>query len=133
MEADSIGYDRMQDSKAYLLDLMAKTGYVPSAEELAAAGMSQGEADAWLNLYAPKGDGGVYHEYPEDPAGAIAEQMGSKTNLAERIAILDRNKDLLASGEYRELYNALIRPYEKGSGQGGGHSYTTVKKTEMTR
>ena len=58
MESDAIGYDRMQDNKAYLLDLMAKTGYVPSAEELAAAGMSQGEADAWLSLYAPKGGGG---------------------------------------------------------------------------
>ena len=51
-------YSRQQDNKAYLLDLMAATGYVPSAEELAAAGMSQGEADAWMNLYAPKSGGG---------------------------------------------------------------------------
>ena len=62
MDADTLGYDRMQDNKAYLLDLMAATGYVPSAEELAAAGMSQKEADAWMNLYAPKGGGMVYEE-----------------------------------------------------------------------
>jgi hypothetical protein len=67
MEADSIGYDRMQDNKAYLLDLMAATGYVPSAEELAAAGMSQSEADAWMKLYAPKGGGGYSAPDGVDP------------------------------------------------------------------
>ena len=60
-------YSRQQDNRAYLLDLMAATGYVPSAEELAAAGMSQSEADAWMSLYAPKG--GANYEYTETVAG----------------------------------------------------------------
>ncbi len=133
-------YSRQQDNKAYLLDLMAATGYVPSAEELAAAGMSQSEADAWMSLYAPKGGSGggyTYEEETSDAAATVASQMGKETNLAERLAILDKNKDNLDSNEYRELYNALIRPYESGSGQGGSAGIIgknmPFKSTGMTR
>ena len=137
MEADSIGYDRMQDNKAYLLDLMTNTGYVPTEAELAAAGMTAAEAQAWLSLWddgSRRGRGTPDEEDEDvDYVGDIAQQMGSRTNLAERLAILTQNKDNLTSGEYNELYNALIKPYESGSGQGGGNTLSTNKQTTMTR
>ena len=39
-----MGYDR-------LLELIATTGYKPTAEELAAAGMSEAQAKAWLGYW----------------------------------------------------------------------------------
>ena len=39
------------DNKNYLLSLISSTGYTPSDEQLAAAGMTRGEADAYTNAY----------------------------------------------------------------------------------
>ena len=44
-------YGRQQDAYARLYQLIGSTGYMPSAEELAAAGMSQEAADALRNEY----------------------------------------------------------------------------------
>lgn len=44
-------YNRQQDSYDRLLELIATTGYKPTAEELAAAGMSESQAKAWLGYW----------------------------------------------------------------------------------
>ncbi len=44
-------YSRQQDSYNKLVSLITTTGYTPSAEELTAAGMSNGEAAAYINYY----------------------------------------------------------------------------------
>ncbi len=53
LQADSTGYERQQDAYAKLVSLITATGYMPTAEELAAAGMSEGELNAYLGLYTP--------------------------------------------------------------------------------
>lgn len=44
-------YNRQQDGYDRLLELIATTGYKPTAEELAAAGMSESQAKAWLGYW----------------------------------------------------------------------------------
>ena len=44
-------YTEKQDAKSYLIDLITSTGYNPSDEELAAAGMTSAEAKALKNAY----------------------------------------------------------------------------------
>ena len=45
-EAENLGYKRRQDSYAQLYKLIAATGYEPTDEELAAAGLSRAQAEA---------------------------------------------------------------------------------------
>lgn len=52
MQADQIAYDRQQDAYGNLVTLMTTTGYTPTADELKAAGMSEGEMNAYLAYYA---------------------------------------------------------------------------------
>lgn len=53
-------YARQQQSYDRLLELIIATGYKPTAEELAAAGMTEAEAKAWLGYYQSQqaGSGG---------------------------------------------------------------------------
>lgn len=147
MEADQLGYERQQDAYNRVLGLV-QMGYMPSDAELAAAGMSKDEANYWSMLYQQQmagsgGRGGGYDEVgtdgDDDWMSAVATQMGAQTNLADRLAVLDSYKTELTSNEYRELYNALIVPYEKnGAGGGNGHGGRTEygvhnKHTNMTR
>ena len=48
---DELAYGRQQDSYDRLLELIITTGYKPTAEELAAAGMTEAESKAWLGYY----------------------------------------------------------------------------------
>lgn len=65
MAENEMAYDRQQDAYANLVSLMTATGYTPTEEDLRKAGMSQGEADAYLRLYArenaPSGGGDGYY------------------------------------------------------------------------
>lgn len=78
MQQDSLDYDRYRDQMAYqdaaydkLLALMTKYKYNPTAEEMEAAGMTEGQMDAILgkNKKAPSsgGKGGV----PTAPGGPV--------------------------------------------------------------
>lgn len=81
MEADRVAYSKQQDMYERLVSLMTTTGYAPSADELTAAGMSEGEKQAYLNYYAKMnpapvassgggsgGGGGNYRKKtPDDP------------------------------------------------------------------
>ena len=53
-------YQQGQDAYDRLLEMIATTGYRPTAEELAAAGMSEAQAKAWLGYYQSQqaGSGG---------------------------------------------------------------------------
>lgn len=51
---EETAYGRAQDSYDRLVNLITSTGYAPSQEELAAAGMSAGEAAAYAKYYAEK-------------------------------------------------------------------------------
>lgn len=51
-------YQRQQQSYDRLLELIIATGYKPTAEELAAAGMTEAEAKAWLGYYTANQAGG---------------------------------------------------------------------------
>ncbi len=46
-----MSYERQQDAYQKAVNLITTLGYMPSAEELAAAGMSQDEAQRWLAYY----------------------------------------------------------------------------------
>lgn len=49
--ADETAYNRKQTEYSNLVNKIASTGYVPSAEERAAAGMSSDEVNAWAQYY----------------------------------------------------------------------------------
>ena len=53
-------YNRQQDAYDRLLEMIVTTGYKPTAEELAAAGMSESQYKAWLGYYQSQqaGSGG---------------------------------------------------------------------------
>lgn len=51
VNADNTAYQRQQDAYDKLVSLITTTGYTPSAEELAAAGMSQNQAAAYKGYY----------------------------------------------------------------------------------
>lgn len=139
LAAEDRAYDIAQDNKSYLLDLMTNTGYVPSEAELAAAGMTPAEAQAWLTLWSGngsrRGSSGIPDE--EDGSGdlvsAVARVGGGMENLASRLALIQKYSDDLTTSQYNELYNLLIKPYESGSGQGGSHTVSPSKNTNMTR
>lgn len=71
---DELGYSRQQQSYDRLLNLIIATGYQPTAEELAAAGMTEAEAKAWRGYYTANQavgssyDGGYDYERSYDPA-----------------------------------------------------------------
>ena len=48
---DELAYGRGKDAYDRLLEMIATTGYKPTAEELAAAGMSEAQAKAWLGYW----------------------------------------------------------------------------------
>lgn len=51
-------YNRQQDAYDRLLEMIVSTGYQPTAEELAAAGMTESQAKAWLGYYTGQSTGG---------------------------------------------------------------------------
>ena len=50
--ADNTAYERQQDAYDNLVSIITATGYTPTATELAAAGMSQEQANAYAKYYA---------------------------------------------------------------------------------
>lgn len=55
---DELAYGRGQDAYDRLLEMIVTTGYKPTAEELAAAGMTEAQAKAWLSYYRGAAGGG---------------------------------------------------------------------------
>jgi hypothetical protein len=84
-------YQRQQQSYDRLLELIIATGYKPTAEELAAAGMTEAEAKAWLGYYTANqavggsGGGGIrYYKSGDDYGdGPINEDEDDKKPVTE--------------------------------------------------
>jgi hypothetical protein len=73
-------YQRQQQSYDRLLELIIATGYKPTAEELAAAGMTEAEAKAWLGYYTANqtgGGSGGGGGYSGGGGGDLAEPTGN--------------------------------------------------------
>lgn len=100
--ADNIAYERGADAYDRLVDMMLTMGYVPTAEELQAAGMSSAHMEAYLNYYksqnaVPTGGGGKGNG-------------GKKTEKNEDVydSLMQDARERLAKGESAESINADI-------------------------
>ena len=76
--AEQTSYDRQQAAFATLMDLISKTGYQPSAEELGAAGMAQAQTDALRNEYLRTKGGGTAYAGSSRGGGGFSGKYGGK-------------------------------------------------------
>ena len=78
MEAEQAAAEQERKDKNYdrLVELITKTGYTPSAEELEASGMTQAQANAYKSRYG--GGGGGYRSGP--CSTYLAYYYGKKTS-----------------------------------------------------
>lgn len=92
--AEQQAYDRQQDAYNRLADMIVNTGYMPDADDLAAAGMKDSEYQAYLNYFnmmnAPSSGGG---------GGGRSKKKTSETDrydemLAEQKALIDKGKSI---------------------------------------
>ncbi len=80
MAADAAAAEQERKDKNYerLVELITKTGYAPSAEELEDSGMTQAQADAYRNRYSGGGGGGDSSHGPSSTY--LAYYYGNKSN-----------------------------------------------------
>ena len=78
MEAEQAAAEQERKDENYdrLVELITKTGYTPSAEELEASGMTQAQANAYKSRYG--GGGGGYRSGPSSTY--LAYYYGKKTS-----------------------------------------------------
>ena len=79
--ADKDAYNKQQDAYKRLAEMMLTMGYVPTEEEMLAAGMSQAHVDAYLGYFngmnaAPTGSGGK----KDDPKMSYDQAMSQVRN-----------------------------------------------------
>lgn len=81
MEADREKADNDRRDKLYdrLVELITRTGYSPSQEELEQSGMSQSQADAYKTRYSSGGGGGSYGGYYYGGKSWNSKDYGDKT------------------------------------------------------
>lgn len=139
-DADDTAYERGQDAyskqqDAYdnLVSMMTGMGYSPTAEELAAAGMSQNQAQAFLDYYkaqtTPK-----YSYVPTAPVPLTGEELEKiqstatvyaqygEDSLANYLNYMVNSGGLdanVASGIYDQLFPEKPEKPKKPSGNGG--------------
>lgn len=107
LDADKLAYDRQNDAYDRLVSLITTTGYMPTAEELAAAGMPQGQAEAYKGYYTknntPVSSGGGSDRY-YSPSKDKEESNPNEEPLKD-----DDKKDTsgLTSQQIRDLQYAL--------------------------
>lgn len=96
--------NRKKQAYDQLVQLMKDTGYRPTDEELAAAGMSAGVRDAYLNKYnAPKSSGGR-RKSNKDKTPHVPSKMTKQLN------------DMVSGGASRGQVNSVINEsYRAGS------------------
>ena len=97
--AEQQAYDRQQDAYDRLVDMIVTTGYVPDADDLAAAGMKDREYQAYLNYFnmmnaptASSGGGGrrsSKKKKDEEESGSRYDEM-----LAEQKNLIDLGKSV---------------------------------------
>ena len=137
-QADETKYSRQKDAYDKLVSLISSTGYSPSAEELAAAGMSQSEAAAYAKYYAdqnaPKGTGGGGGDDPKWASGidttrktGEGQLKGSawdytKNNLSRllatgNLATAEKYMDQIVDDLNEEQYNELMQMIDEAYGR----------------
>lgn len=114
-EREDDAYDRAADAYARLYALISATGYSPTEEELAAAGMSREAAEALIREYLrqtgqlpPGGSGGGSGG---GHAGGRGGKEAEKLNLD---TVLQQARALRHSNQHKELYNASLQAIEEG-------------------
>jgi hypothetical protein len=124
-------YAQQQDAFAQLYSMIGATGYVPTAEELAAAGMSQEAADALRNEYLRKtgqlpatggSSGGSPGYYPKPDADNDADKTGDGENNEKETPVLtywDALRALRAKGASQQDIKNFMRA--NGVAIGGWH------------
>jgi len=119
--ADKVAYDREQDAYAKqqdaynrLVDLIMNTGYTPDAEDLAAAGMKEGQMQAYLNAYAQahsSGGGGGGRRKKEDNSKTYQEIL----NDAKREIMTGGNVEAVNSQAFKDANKSGLTVQEKQS------------------
>ena len=110
---DELDYGRGQDAYDRLLEMIVSTGYKPTAEELAAAGMSESQAKAWLGYYQSQqaGSGGSGGGGSRSSGGSGSGSGNSLTIDPDSLAALERRygnvsesyiEQLIQSGAVKE-------------------------------
>lgn len=103
--ADELAYGRGQDAYDRLLEMILTTGYQPTAEEMAAAGMTEAQAKAWLGYYTASqsvtgssGDGGTKRspspgsDEGDDGDGTLdGQNPGAGDDVEEQLKIMAGN------------------------------------------
>ena len=111
-DRENDAYDRAADAYARLYALISAAGYVPTEEELAAAGMSQEAAEALRREYlrqtgqlpAESGGGG----------GAGAGYSGSQQSKLNLDEVIRQAGSARLSGQMKDLYNASAAAVKEG-------------------
>ena len=121
--AEKDAYNRQQKAYDRLVDMMTTMGYVPTAEELAAAGMSEQHKQAYLNYYnamVPTGGrGGGKKKDDEEPDAYDAAWEEARGRIDRGASVEDVNGEIaqkVARGELdretaRRLITALTKEY----------------------
>ena len=102
-------YSRQQDSYSKLVSLITTTGYTPSAEELTAAGMSNGEAAAYINYYKEQkaAETAVASSGSSRSSGSSTGSRGSGSSNTKNSGNSSYNNGSLSSAQVKELQNVL--------------------------
>jgi hypothetical protein len=121
--AEKDAYNRQQKAYDRLVDMMTTMGYVPTAEELAAAGMSEQHKQAYLNYYnamVPTGGrGGGKKKDDEEPDAYDVAWEEARGHIDRGASVEDVNGEIaqkVARGELdretaRRLITALTKEY----------------------
>lgn len=130
-DADNTSYNRQQDAYSKLVSLITTTGYTPSAQELQAAGMSAGEAQAYANYYAqqntPKSSGGSSGGGGSSSIGNTTPEP-AKDPEEEPYNIEDDLNHFISQGASKSEINTFLRNALK-SGVITTAQYNSLKKT----
>lgn len=116
MSVDEMNYEKQQNAYDNLVSLIGSTGYTPTAEELAAAGMSESEAAAWRNAY-------VQANTPKTSSGGgSSKKSSSKKNSGSG------NDDTTTedSGHVKTLYQQYLNSYLKNAGTNATTNYNKL-------
>jgi LysM repeat protein len=131
---DETSYNRRNDAYDRLLTLITSTGYMPTAEEMDAAGMSQQEAASWQNYYQQQlaaasakggsGGGGGSKGGTDATSGVLATMLSFGNDIAAYDYLA--SQDLSAS--MFDSISALYDQYKNASPQDGNLSDKTSSK-----
>lgn len=111
MDADEQAYSRKQDAYDRLAELIGATGYTPTAQELADAGMSEGQANAYRSAYNQSVSGG------DSSGGSGSGGSSKKKSSANSNSDKKATKTVDDSNVYANI-NSLINAAQAAQNKG---------------